>query len=374
MKRRVLIFSTGYLPLIGGAEIAIKQITDRLPDFEFDLITARFSKKISKSERLGNINVYRVGWGSKLDKLFLPILGFIKAKKLKKPEIVHSYQASYGAGAAWLFKLFNRSIPLIITLQEGKDLNRQNLLIKFFRRLIIKNADRGTAISNYLKDYIFKVNKDLRTIVIPNGVDVADFSKNFSYGEMSDLEKKLQIMPDDKVIISTSRLVPKNGIDLLIKAMPELNKSSKESYKLILIGDGSQKEELLSSVRDLNIADQVIFAGSVAHELLPIYFKISDVFVRPSRSEGLGISFLESMAAGVPIIGTNVGGIPDFLYDRKTGLMANLKPEDIAFKIRTVMENEVLREEIIRNAKVLVQEKYSWNKIADEFKNLYQSL
>lgn len=378
-KAKILILSSAYLPHIGGSELAIKNITDRLPDFEFDLITARLGRGMPKTEKIGNVSVYRVGFGYQLDKFLLPILGFFKALKLQDALVIqghlviHAYQASYGAGAGWLLKYFYPKLPFLITLQEGKNLEEQGFLINFFRKLIIKKADRATAISRYLKEYISKINKKLKVDIIPNGVDVAAFSKNFSYGEMAGLENRLGIKPDDKVIISVSRFVPKNGLDLLIRALAILNKDG-DKYKLLLVGDGPQKEELQLLITNYKLQNNIIFAGTVSSEELPLYLKISDVFVRPSRSEGLGSAFLEAMAAEVPIIGTKIGGIPDFLEDRKTGLFCTMEPEDIAFKIRIILENDKLRQEMINNAAALVRERYDWEKIAEKFRELYFNL
>jgi len=81
-----------YLPFIGGAEIATKEITDRIDNFDFDLITARLDKKLETEERIGNVNVYRVGKGSALDKYLFPFLAYFKAKKLHKEKIIKLFK------------------------------------------------------------------------------------------------------------------------------------------------------------------------------------------------------------------------------------------------------------------------------------------
>jgi len=379
--KKILILSTSYLPMVGGSEIAIKEITDRLSEIEFDLVTSHFLKNTLSEEKMGNINVFRVGGGLGLfnfllPKNFLPIAVFKKARELIKNrgpyDLVHIFQASQAGGAVWLLKFFYPKLKILLTLQEGQDLEKQNFLKRFFRSLIIKKINRATAISEYLKKYMLGIRKDLPVYVAPNGVDMDVFLKDFSYGELSDLAEKLEIKPGEKIIITTGRLVYKNGVDTLIKAMAILAKHPDNKFKLLIIGEGEQKNELLSLAEKLGLKSKVVFAGSVENRELPKYLKIAHIFVRPSRSEGLGNSFLEAMAAGIPIIGPAVGGIVDFLKDGQTGLICDQNnPEDIAKKIELIMEDENLRKKLVSNAKLLVEQKYNWDKIAQDYQNQY---
>ena len=144
-KSKILILSSAYLPLIGGSELAIKNITERLLDFEFDLITARLDKETAEYERISNVSMFRVGGSLSLatfilPKMLLPILTFFQAVKLLKKNkyiATHAYQASGAAGAGWLLKYFYPELPLIVTLQEGKNLEEQGFLINFFRFILL---------------------------------------------------------------------------------------------------------------------------------------------------------------------------------------------------------------------------------------------
>lgn len=377
-SNRILLFTTAFRPFIGGSEIAIEEIAKRLSAVNFDIITPRYTRKLKKLEDFGNIRIYRVGWGVLSDKFFFPIFGFLMARRLLRSntyEIAHAYQASYGGGAAYIFKLFNPGIKLVLTLQEGKNLDRQGFWIRFLRKMVIKKADLITAISNYLKDYAKRFSKKVKIVVIPNGVDIESFSRDFSYGELSLVADSLGIKPGEKVIISVSRLVPKNGADILIRAFYILNtKHQILNTKLLLVGDGEQKEELVTLAKELGVFRNIIFAGSVSHVELPKYLKISDVFVRPSRSEGLGSAFLEAMTAGISIIGTRVGGIPDFLKDNETGIFCKMDdPEDLAVKIKKIIEDKNQTARITKNARFLVLEKHDWNLIAEKFKEIYDT-
>ena len=116
-------------------------------------------------------------------------------------------------------------------------------------------------------------------------------------------------------------------------------------------------------------------AGFVKPEDIPQYLAVSDVFVRPSLSEGLGNSFLEAMEAGLPVIGTKVGGIPDFLIDGETGLFCEINdPKSIAEKIKLALSDIGLREKMIAKGKRMVEERYDWNLVAGKMHGIFNEL
>ena len=122
IKPRILIFSVAYEPLVGGAELAVRHITDRLSSFEFDLITCRFAPGHRRKERVGNVNVYRVGFGSRLGRYIYPALAYRLARKLHKVrpyQVVWSIMAAYAGAAALMFKRRQPEVKLLLTLQEG---------------------------------------------------------------------------------------------------------------------------------------------------------------------------------------------------------------------------------------------------------------
>lgn len=377
--KRVLILTTAYLPQVGGSELAIKNITDRLPKVHFDLITSRPSKNLSKYEKIGDVNVYRVG-GSfglfpfLLPKSFFPIAVFFKACGLIRfkgaYDIIHAYQASQAAGGGWLLKWKYPDTPFLLTIQEGKVLSNQPWLMRFFRHLIFKKADAVTVISNYLAEYVRSQNSRVPISVISNGVDLDKFKVK---------SEKLKVS-DKNIVITVSRLVKKNGVGDLIDAMAVVRHEIPDA-KLIIIGEGPLKESLKFKVKSLKLENKVKFLGEISYDLIPEYLAKADIFVRPSLSEGLGSAFLEAMAAELPVIGTSVGGIPDFLKDpsihsgQATGLFCKVAdPEDLAEKIIGILKDEQLRKKITANAKTLVAEKYDWNIIADKFAQIYERI
>jgi len=372
MSKKILIFSTAYFPLVGGAEVAVKEITDRLKGFQFDLVTAKIRPGLAKFEKRGNVNVYRVGFGKNLDKLLLPFLGLLKARQLERQnhyDSTWSIMASFGGFLGLFFKYLHPQKPWLLTLQEGDPPKEILKKVGFFKPLfkqIFRRADYIQAISSFLADWAKQMGAKCPIEVVPNGVDISHFR-----GKRLNSPFNLGIKPNEKIIITVSRLVKKNGVDDLIKAGQYLN----FPFKILIVGSGPEESKLKKLVQDLNLQEKVIFLGHIPHENLPQYLSLADVFVRPSLSEGLGNVFLEAMAVGVPVIGTAVGGIPDFLKDKETGLFCQVnQPADIAKKIKMILEENTLREKIILQARKLVQEKYQWEFIAQKMENIFLNL
>lgn len=358
--KKILIFSTAYLPMIGGAEIAVKELTDRMSDIHFDLVTAKLRRNLPRIERIGNINVYRIGVGIPLlDKLLVPFLGALKTLRLQRINHYSMYwciMISFASGAAYIANWFQKKVPVILTLQEGDSEHwlryRWFGLINLSWKLSLTRTDILTVISTYLLDRARRLGYKGQVEVIPNGVDVNRFRQ---VGQSSALTNKV-------VLITTSRLVEKNAVGDIIEALKFLPKN----VSLKIIGIGPLESELKNLARGLPVE----FIGFVAQDDIPKYLHDADIFVRPSLSEGQGISFIEAMASGIPVIATPVGGITDFLRDQETGLFCEVNnPESIAKQVTRLLEDEDLRTRIVENGLRLVKEKYDWDLIAEDMKS-----
>lgn len=378
--KRALVFSTAYHPFVGGAEVAVKEITDRISDIEFFMITARMNRQQAKKEKIGNITVYRIGIGRPFfDKYFLAFWGYKIAEKLHKRnkfDLIWSMMASYGGFAGMFFKKRNRKVPFLLTLQEGDDLEYINRRVRFMKRFfkeIFTQADFIQCISRCLADWARKMGAKCEIQIVPNGVDIKNFSRNYSGEELNDLKNKLGKKENDIFMIHTGRLTKKNGLEYVIRSLELLP----ENIKFLSVGSGELKDELTSLARELSLENRVIFVDYVDHKELPKYLKISDIFIRPSLSEGLGNSFLEAMVAGLPVIAAPVGGIPDFLADRETGFFCEVhSPESISNVVEYIIDekNKDKIEEVKKRAKEMVEEKYNWNIVSKKMKNIFDKI
>ena len=369
---RVLIFSTAYYPFVGGAEVAIKEITDRLgSEYEFDLITARMDSKVPCVEQIGAVNVYRVGWGIPvLDKWLLMKWGGWKAWQMNrknKYDVAWSMMASWGGLAAWWFSVITPSVPLVVTLQEGDVIAERKFgLVALGWRLILSRARLVTVISNYLGAEARKFGYRGDVVLVPNGVDLGKFQiSNFKFQNRLELRAKYGLKETDTVLITTSRLVEKNAVGDIIQSLKFLP----ENVKLLIAGTGELEQNLKFKIKNLKLESRVKILGFINQEDLPLYLHAPDIFIRPSLSEGQGISFLEAMAAGLPIIATPVGGIPDFLKDGETGLFCNVHdPKSIVEQVKRLSNNPVLHDHIIKQAQELISRDYSWDLLVERMR------
>lgn len=385
----IIVFSITYFPFVGGAEVALKEITKRLQNYNFTIITLQIDSALPKVEREGNVTIYRIGFPSRkrlqpalnwkllLSKYTFPFVAFLKARNLQKElgfQASWSIMANYAGFASLFFKLLHPKIPFLLILQEGdspEHIKRKvGSLMPFYRKIFSK-ADKIQTISRFLADYAKKMGYKGEPIVIPNGVDVKNFSREFSEAEISDTRKEINKKEGDVFLVTSSRMVKKNAVDVIIKSLVYLP----ENFKFIITGEGEEEGSLKRLSQELKVESRVSFLGLIPHQKLPLYLKACDVFVRPSRSEGFGNSFIEAMAVGIPVIGTSVGGIPDFLKNEVTGLFCDVDdPQSLAKVAKTLIKNDKLREKIIKNARKLVLEKYSWDILAKRMDNILSKL
>lgn len=362
-KIRVVILSAFYEPYMSGAEQMVKEIAERLGNnYDITLITARLDKKLARQESRDTFTLIRVGWGSRLDKFFYPLLAAIKLRRFK-PDLIHAVMESYAGGALALAKWFYSPAKRILTLQSGdldSEKKQKQWLIKIFWKLIHRSPDYLTAISNFLAQRAKGLGVDENKIkVIPNGVDLS--------------EVPVEVNKIDNRVICVARLSWEKGLDYLVKAWPKVLTQVPEA-KLVLAGEGDKRQEIEKLIRNLEIIDSVELLGNLPHRQVLQEIKKSEVFICPSLAEGLGIVFIEAQACGVVPIGTRVGGIPDVIQDNQNGLLIKPKSsEDISQAIIKLLTDKDLSERLVSKAQETVK-RYDWNTIINQIERVYRKL
>lgn len=349
---------------MSGAEQMAKELAEGLGDsYEIILVAARLNRSLPREEIRPNFLLKRVGLGHHfLDKLLYPILAAWQVKKIK-PEIVHGIMESYAGVALIMTKLFYPTAIRLLTLQSGDldDARKQKTLaVKLFWRRIHLTPDFITAISNFLASRARRLGVSANKIkVIPNGVN------------LDQIPSRDEIRPGQ--IICVSRLSWEKGLNFLIEAWP-LVLTEFSNAKLLIVGEGPERKGIEEQISLARLSASVVLTGRLPHSEVLKKMTESEIFICPSLAEGLGIVFIEAQACGVPVIGTNVGGIPDVIDHEKTGLL--ISPGSalaIGNAIIRLLSDPALRLKLSRCAQG-VSGRYDWRKIVSEIDCLYRRL
>jgi glycosyltransferase involved in cell wall biosynthesis len=163
----------------------------------------------------------------------------------------------------------------------------------------------------------------------------------------------------------------KRHIDLL-NAFEEVLKTFPDA-SLLIVGDGYLRKNLEKKVTEMHLANNITFTGF--QENVFTYLKKMDVFVLPSRTEGTPLSILEAMSVGIPVIATNVGGIPEIVIDNETGLLVSPEsPLDLANSIKKLLSNPRMMNKMGQKAKALVLQRFNPINFIREHEAVYKSL
>lgn len=301
--------------------------------------------------------------GNKLD-YFLNVSTVKAFMKIIDPDIVHAhYATSYGLLGALCGKK-----PLMIT-GWGADIfdSPKNWFMRQLLQFSLKKADALSVLSEITKKEMMKyVSKDI--LLIPFGVDTNKF-------------RPIQRSQDGIMRIGTIRtLSEKYGIEYLIKGFAKASQT-RDLLRLEIVGDGPQKGYLQNLCKDLGVSNKVTFHGYINQNSdFTKYIQLLDSFhvfciLSIIDSETFGVASVEASACGLPIIATNVGGLPEVVADQKTGLLVPPKNEDkVAEAIALLADNASLRDLLGNAGRAFVISKYDWSKNVETMKNVYHQL
>ena len=347
---------------VGNLEREIKPYNELANYFKkiYFIIYGRKEDLEFKKNLAGNIEIL-------YKKSFLPskiyqfLILLVYRKELREADIYKTNQMASIVPALFSKWLYKKKLVVRCGYEWLKLSERQNKplwkvkLIELVEKIAYKAADKIILTSNQDKKFIednFKTPSS-KIEVTPNYIDV-------------DLFKPLNIPKEKNRIIFIGRLEEEKNLFDLIEAIANL------PAKLILIGSGSLKEKLEGFV--LKKKANIEFKGNIPNQKLPEELNKSEVFILPSFYEGCPKTLLEAMSCGLPCIGTNVEGIKEIIQHKKNGYLCELDHESIRKAIIEVLEDKILQKKISQNARKTILEKFSFEKILEKEKNIYENL
>lgn len=221
----------------------------------------------------------------------------------------------------------------------------------------------GDSREKFVKLFGTEFNRKLRTI--PGGVAVSLFPKQISQKEKLELRKKYHF-PDGPLVFFTGRLISEKGVDYLIKA------AQKIKANIVIVGDGSMKSSYQEMIKKMDIHN-VTLLGYVEHEKLIRMYYLADVYVAPSIwDDPMPLTIIEAMASQSALVVTKKGGIPLAVKNNYNGLFVRTRnASDIAEKVNYLLSQPELRRKMGERSRKIVENKFTWTKIATRFYNLY---
>ncbi len=279
-----------------------------------------------------------------------------------QPDLVHAlHLTSYGfLGALSAFH------PFVVSVW-GTDVLEAPGLTPFHRwltRYALARADTVTATGLHLATETTRYTPDGAPVtVVPYGVDLERFAP------------RGKSVSDHVVIGTVSRLSSEKGIRYLIEAFEQLRELYGGAVSLRIAGDGPERSRLEATVQRLSLESSVQFRGWVEHADVPTFLDELDVFVMPSTWEGFGVAAAEASAAGLPVVATNVYGIPDVVIDGETGLLVPPKdPGALARSVSLLVRDAQLRAKLGEAGRAYVARHYDWTENARQMASIYERL
>lgn len=371
---RFLLMSTNFAPKVGGVEVVVDNLAQSLASLghQVELVTALSCQQQSRREERGGFRVHRLylavihrSWKVR-SKLLFPqralttLVQLSRVVQVSRSDVIILFFADDATFYALLLRSLWR-IPLVVSLR-GADLedfpaaSKANALLL---RAALQKADALFTPSRYMLDYArtrYNLPARLIACTIPNGISP----------QAADAGQPLHPAGYALVI---SRLVWKKGVDVVLKAYALL-RHSVEPPELFIIGDGPERSRLKAMAVFYGLQDSVRFLGQVAPAQIGNYLAGCSMLILASRQEPFGNVVLEGMAAGKPVIATQVGGVPELLQHEQNGLLvAEDDPEALANSILRLMTDHDLAERLGREG-IARSQNYSFSQQAQQVVSL----
>lgn len=277
----------------------------RVPSIPFILITERrvglfYQPKLAHIIKKLDLDIIHTH-----TEFSLGIFGRIMAKELKVP-IVHTYHTIYEDYTHYLTRI--------------KALDRRaKAFARTYTKVCCNTVEQVIVPTQKTKELLtrYSVHKDIS--VVPTGINLDKFDpSHYSIEEVADLKRRYGIGPEDKVLLYIGRVSAEKNIEEIVQAMPEYMKS-RSNVKFVIVGSGPALEKLQQMVKDYKLEARFIFTGAQPWDRIGLFYRIGDVFVSASQSETQGLTYIEAMASGLPVVARKDPCLYDILEQGRNG-------------------------------------------------------
>lgn len=292
-------------------------------------------------------------------------------RMFKKYDVIHMWTYFYiSTFFIVLAKLFFPGKRLILTCDTfpsySFDAGKMNPVFRIynhlFGRILFSIPESITIYSEYLMKPAERIGRRKDIAVIPTGVHI----RNFQGAPKHDIRREFSIPKNTTLILYVGLLVPRKGVDIIVETARNLKA---ENVRFVIVGDGPKGNEYKELVRKYGLSDKVVFTGW--RKDIADFYKSADIFFFPSRGEGLPGAVMEAMAAGLPIVATNIPSALVLVADGKNGFLCEKDDvEGFTSKLGQTISNKSMRRNFSKNSSLIIA-KYNWPQIMQHYKAMY---
>lgn len=362
-------------PQVGGAELQMFLLAKFLNKEKFTPVLAcsnypqldRWCENFTKE----GIKVLRLKVKHKHDpRHYFQLRKTIKDEKIN---LLHAHIWNPASCRYAFYAASSKNIPIITTEHDPFELPAVK---DIFKKITLKKVNKIIAISENNKKVLQKLypQHSKKIAVIHNGIDITWWQSQllrFTEEERKKIKEEIFKAKESTLIITVvAELHERKGTKYLIEAMPEVVEKF-SNIKLVVIGEGGERKNLEKLIENLKLENHVILLGR--QKEIPKLLKSSDIFALPSRREAFGMVLLEAMLIPLPIIASNVGGIPEIIIDGKTGILIESENSSaIAENLKKLISSEKKRAEMAQAEFQRVLENFDAKKMAQEYEKVYK--
>lgn len=368
----ILIATGVYPPESGGPATYSKFLNDNLPKEGFGVEVLPFSMVRKHAKGISHF-VYFIELlkrGGKADLIYaqdpvsVGLPAFLAARLLQKKFVLR-----LGGDYAWEQGTLRYSVT--DSLDEfSKGYKEYPFFVRVLKSIQYFVASQTKTIvvpSQYLKKIVMNWGIKEENIAVVYNAFLAPVVEKTK----EELRKELKL--DGNIILSAGRLVPWKGFAELIETMPDILKENKDA-KLYIIGDGPEQKILEEKIKNQQLENAVIMLGALPHEKILEYMKVADVFALNTFYEGMSHMLLESMALGIPITTTRIGGNKELIIDKQNGILfEHNNKEEIKSTINMVLNDRSKAREYAQNAQKTL-ERFKRSDVLDKTAEILQSI
>lgn len=320
--------------------------------------------EVAEAARLEGLKVEIIPCDGKIDRRAVDVIRH--CLQIHSIDLVHTH--GYKANFYGYLAARGKGVPAVATYHlDWPDRGLALRLYHLFDRLVVRRFGKIAAVSEAVARSLRRSGvPSAKIVTIDNGIDLSPFAQARPI-----LQEEISERPD-ALIGLVGRLTPQKGCEYFLRAAQRVLIDFPRTL-FVLVGEGPDRRKLEELVRDLNIAERVIFAGH--REDMPDVYASLDILVLPSINEGLPMTLIEAMAAARPVIATPVGAIPKLIIPEQTGLLVNPRdPVGLAAALGRLISNPDLRHRLGRDGQAWVMRRFSAEAMAQQYAEIYQEV